>query len=504
MSSGLGASNTPTADIDYSTYLADLEANPHKSANDATALANMPAGPNTGINNATQVDLTAANLAAIGETADANELVSEEGGFDGTLYFNFSITNDSRPDADPNKYDLQSVVAHEIDEVLGIGGNGSTLYQPGDTPPDSLPPDVGPLDFFRYSAPGVESFTYDPTTSAYFSINGGTTNLVYFNQQNGADGADFGDWGNPQGTGEGNTPPQVQDAFGSPDATPNLGVNELTALDVVGWNLISTNTGGTAPTITGVSVDSTAWSSKFPYASGYPIPTGSSQLTDLPWINLNQVNITFNEAVNVAQGDLTVDGVNTPSYTISNFSYNATTFTATWTFGSSIGADKLLLDLSGTGTNAVTSTAGSVPLDGTWTNGTSTFPSGNNAPGTDFKFDLNVLPGDVKQTGGPVTILDVIQTRNAQLTSAGGTGYSAFDDVDGGGSVNILDVVDVRNRQLTSLPSGTPAIATAAAQVAPAAVSIVDRPANSITDPSTWLNPSLDKRIAALRADVDI
>jgi hypothetical protein len=161
-----------------------------------------------------------------------------------------------------------------------------------------------------------------------------------------------------------------------------------------------------------------------------------------------------------------VDGVNTPSYTISNFSYNATTFTATWTLGSSIGADKLLLDLSGTGTNAVTSATGNVALDGTWTNGTSTFPSGNNAPGTDFKFDLNVLPGDVKQTGGPVTILDVIAVRNEQLTSAGGAGYSPLYDVDGSGSINILDVVDVRNRQLSSLPSGTPSAVIEPAKVA--------------------------------------
>jgi hypothetical protein len=211
-----------------------------------------------------------------------------------------------------------------------------------------------------------------------------------------------------------------------------------------------------APVVTAVSVDSTSWSSSFPDASGYAIPTGSSQLTDLPWINLNQVNIKFNEAVNVVQGDLTVDGVNTPNYTISNFSYNATTFTATWTFGSAIGDDKLLLDLSGTGGNAVTSATGGVALDGTWTNGSSTFPSGNSAPGTDFDFDLNVLPGDVKQTGGPVTILDVIAVRNEQLTSAGGAGYSPLDDVDGSGSINILDVIDVRNRQLTTLPSGSP------------------------------------------------
>jgi hypothetical protein len=232
------------------------------------------------------------------------------------------------------------------------------------------------------------------------------------------------------------------------------------------------------PVVTGVSVDSTAWASSFPYASGYPIPTGSSQLTDLPWINLNQVNVTFNEAVNVAQGDLTINGVNTPNYTISNFSYNPTAFTATWTLGSSIAADKLVLDLSGTGNNAVTSATGDVPLDGGWTNGTSTFPSGNNSPGTNFDFDVNVLPGDVKQTGGPVTILDVIAVRNAQLTSAENTGYSPLDDVDGSGSINILDVVDVRNRQLTSLPTSTLAIANDAATPA-------EIPATTILGPAT-------------------
>ena len=85
-----------------------------------------------------------------------------------------------------------------------------------------------------------------------------------------------------------------------------------------------------------------------------------------------------------------------------------------------------------------------------------TAPSGDAAPGTDFIYDFNVLPGDVAQSGGPVNILDVIKTRNAQLTSAGSANYSPFYDVDGSGGINILDVIDVRNRQLTSLPTGTP------------------------------------------------
>jgi hypothetical protein len=60
--------------------------------------------------------------------------------------------------------------------------------------------------------------------------------LVHFNQAGG--GSDYSDWGGPNpAAGAGNTPPQVQDAFGSPNQQPNLSANELTALDVVGWNL---------------------------------------------------------------------------------------------------------------------------------------------------------------------------------------------------------------------------------------------------------------------------
>jgi hypothetical protein len=209
------------------------------------------------------------------------------------------------------------------------------------------------------------------------------------------------------------------------------------------------------PVVTRVSVGSTQWSSGFTYANGYAVPTGAAQLTDLPWINLNQVSITFNEAVNVAQGDLSVSGVSQPSYAIGGFSYNAATFTATWTFAAPLGDDRLQLDLAATGANAVTSTSG-IALDGTWNNGVSAFPSGAGAPGTDFKYDLNVLPGDAVQTGGPVNVLELVKVRNAQTAMPGDAQYSPFYDLDGSGSITVLDVIDVRNRQLSSLPAGTP------------------------------------------------
>ena len=151
---------------------------------------------------------------------------------DSTITFNGSIVNDSRTGTqDPNKYDLQSTLAHEIDEVLGAGGAGSALA--AGQPTNGA---IGPLDLYRFSAPGVRSYTTSQSIqNPYFSIDDGNTDLVHFNQSQ--DG-DFADWGPPGAVQDaGNTPPQVQDAFGDPGTEPNLGSNELTSLDVIGWNL---------------------------------------------------------------------------------------------------------------------------------------------------------------------------------------------------------------------------------------------------------------------------
>ena len=222
-----GGSDSAGDDLPYSRYLADLQANPHKSANDIKGLTTMPPGPSTGINNdATEVWLTAANLAAIGESQMASSLITQNGGLNGQIEFNLSYFNYSRPGQNSTRYDLQSVAEHEIGEVLGIGGSGSEL---GWT-------DVGPLDFYRYSAPNKRSFTFRSSAIAYFSIDGSKTN-VNFNQA-GSD-TDYGDWGDgiSPADGQGNMPPQVQDAFIAPDDMPDLGVNELLALDLIGYTL---------------------------------------------------------------------------------------------------------------------------------------------------------------------------------------------------------------------------------------------------------------------------
>ena len=170
-----------------------------------------------------------------------------------------------------------------------------------------------------------------------------------------------------------------------------------------------------APTVTNVLVSSTNWNPTFlsylaslgsQNVGGYSIPVGSgSQLLSLPWGNINQIKVVFSENVVVDQSDLLLSGVNTTAYNVSGgtFSYDPTTFTATWTLPQAIGPDKLLLQLNADGSDPIEDSAGN-RLDGEWTNPTSTtqsssstYPSGNGTAGGDFLFRFNVLPGDANR-----------------------------------------------------------------------------------------------------------
>jgi hypothetical protein len=144
---------------------------------------------------------------------------------------------------------MQAVVTHEMDEALGIGGAGSSIGGTG-----AFANNPGDLDLFRYTCSdpdvattltcpaGDASRSYSPiqTTNpySYFSIDGGNTVLSFFNQTS---GADYGDWlSNPIPAG---FDPQVQDAFGEPGTDPTLGVNELTAFNAIGYDLVAPEPG---------------------------------------------------------------------------------------------------------------------------------------------------------------------------------------------------------------------------------------------------------------------
>ncbi len=232
MTSGLGESDTTVDNFSYDSFynaLKDVATSPDQ----LIALASLgmaPTSPFSGnpVNGNRQVQITSAEARNLGFSAPAG--ISAGGGtYDSEITLNTSTT--SPPGSlNGSTYSLEAVAMHEIDEALGIGGTGSTLTGSG-----SLTGPVGDLDLFRYSAAGVRSYSNAQTTSpfSYFSIDGGTTVLSYFNQTS---GADFADWlSNPIPNGFG---VQVQDAFGQPDTNPSLGPNELIAFNAIGYQVI--------------------------------------------------------------------------------------------------------------------------------------------------------------------------------------------------------------------------------------------------------------------------
>jgi hypothetical protein len=216
--------------------------------------------------------------------------------------------------------------------------------------------------------------------------------------------------------------------------------------------------------VTAVNLGSTEWNSAFVSyiesqglgAGGYAIPAGSSnQLKTLPWTGLNQIRITFNQDVHVVAEDLSVSGVNVTAYAFNDFNYDPNTYTATWTLATPLAKDKIMLDLDSDGKDPVHNSAGQA-LDGEWTDGTSTFPSGDGNPGGDFKFSINVLPGDV-DGNGVVNNIDTTAIRVRSGKNAGDTGYGIRYDINGSGSITMDDYSLADARMANHLPTGNPA-----------------------------------------------
>ncbi len=233
----LGKSLSSTGLLPYANYTAALYAN---------ATANQNAAELGGYNHlatgnqAPQIMATTADLRALGFNAPGVVTNSgTPGNFDGiiTLSANYIAGFGGN-----GTYAANPVIQHEIDEVLGIGGPGSTLNiltnngksasSVADAPVIGGLATIGPLDLFRYAAPGTPSYTTSGSASSYFSLDGGQTSIETFNQDS---SGDFADWG---GTSQQATnPPEVQDAFQS---GANIALSqtspEALALQAIGYD----------------------------------------------------------------------------------------------------------------------------------------------------------------------------------------------------------------------------------------------------------------------------
>jgi hypothetical protein len=207
MATGVGMSNTLTQTVDYFSYRSAL-GDHATTADDFSVLSSLPLQGSSPVNGSDFVTLTIPNAKVLG-------LFDGFSAIDSTISLHMSVMNITRPPGNPTLYDLKAVVQHEIDEALGtLSGVGGSL-------PFSA-------DHSRFGGPGVFSFSTSSSASAYFSVDGGVTRLVDYNQSG---IGDYGDWALGPFA-------RVQDFQATPGATPNLGV-ELRLLDVIGFSFVS-------------------------------------------------------------------------------------------------------------------------------------------------------------------------------------------------------------------------------------------------------------------------
>jgi hypothetical protein len=214
----ISRSDSVSYTIPWNTYINALRADA-KTSNDNLANASLP-----GTALSANIKPSSANGRAVRLNTPpamfANGTVGAGGPFDGIVTLNSSDPFQfTRPPSTSN-YDAQRSTEHEIDEVIGFGSHASLS-------------NLRPQDLFSWSSAGHRNVSSSGTR--YFSINSGSTRIVYFNQN---PSGDLGDW---LSTACPQAYPYVQNAFSctgqSSDitATSPEGVN----LDVIGYDSVS-------------------------------------------------------------------------------------------------------------------------------------------------------------------------------------------------------------------------------------------------------------------------
>ena len=209
---------------------------------------------NNGNDNNKNLQLTRAQAKSLG-LVDA-----QKRGLDGLIKLNSSVAwdTDSSDGVDADKYDLSTVLTHEIGHALGIVSGVDALDFLASTSEltDTDPADVEknkfsyltPLDLYRYSEESADLGVMDLTlggSEKYFSLDGGQSAITdeqgrgaYFSTGTlsaGGDGYQGSHWKASA------TPLGVMNPLLQKGQSIDVSSLDLTLLDSIGWNLTDTN-----------------------------------------------------------------------------------------------------------------------------------------------------------------------------------------------------------------------------------------------------------------------
>ncbi len=207
--------------------------------------------------------------------------------------------------------------------------------------------------------------------------------------------------------------------------------------DIGAYELSTADT--TPPEVMTLRLRGSAWSAA---VTSVALPLGGTAGPTLPWVNLDTVEIAFDEPVAVSAGDLdyTGDGV---ADAVSEFVYDAATFTALWRLPTAFEDGDAAIGL----TSDVTDLA-------------------NNSVSGGAIATARVRPGDI-DGNAVVSMADVLANLAGQFVVVGDSQYAARNDVDGNGLVNVVDATLVRNRRIDPISvAANSAEASAASLVA--------------------------------------
>ena len=202
-------------------------------------------------------------------TAEAKALgLSSYSGIDGWVGFSstlpFSYGNGTTPPS--NEYYFIGTVEHEITEDMG---RTSLLNE--------QPHHYQPMDLYRYSSPGVRDLTTGGSGStAYFSIDNGTTNLGTWNNQ--TSNGDLGDW-YPSGPAPGGD--DSFNDYSDPGVINVVSADDVTLMAALGW---------TTSSVTVSSVAALPGSGDLDAGNAVTITlamTGAATVTGIPTLTLN-------------------------------------------------------------------------------------------------------------------------------------------------------------------------------------------------------------------------